>query len=135
MGPNEKNETDRKEKNMKKTLSASVDPEVYEALGEAARAGGTSKSAVVSGALRLYTSLPPASRRAFREGGPSYGPAFRERVRREVELAILRSRWEELADRIDERGGEGEPSPLSEEDLLEAAEAAVRQARKRPSGG
>lgn len=130
MGTNEKNEKSRK-----KTLSASVDPEVYEALGEAARAGGTSKSAVVAGALRLYTSLPPASRRAFREGGPSYGPAFRQRVRREVELAVLRSRWEELADRIDEQLGEDEASPLSEEDLLETAEDAVRRAREESSGG
>lgn len=124
-----------KGKQQKKTLSASVDPEVYEALEEAARTGGTSKSAVVSGALRLYTSLPPASRRALREGGQPYGPAFRERMLREVELAVLRSRWEELADRVDEGIGDGVPSELSEEDLLAAAEDAVGRAREGPSGG
>ncbi|MGH7564333.1 MAG: ribbon-helix-helix protein, CopG family [Gemmatimonadota bacterium] len=118
----------------KKTLSASVDPDVYEQLRRTARETGRSQSAVITSALKLYASLPPAGRRAFDEiirqvpASPQH-----EQFLRDVQRALLRSRWEMLAEQIDREIGGEPPGEVSEEDLTDLAEVAIRETRRHRS--
>lgn len=117
----------------KKTLSASVDPEVYEQLQRTARETGRTQSAVVTSALELYASLPPAGRRAFDEIRQARGSRYHEQLLREIQRALLRSRWEILAERIDREIGDALPAEISEDDLAAHAEEAIREARRHRS--
>lgn len=118
----------------KKTLSASVDPDVYEQLRRTARETGRSQSSIITSALKLYDSLPPAGRRAFDEiirQAPA--SSHHEQFLRDVQRALFRSRWEMLAERIDRELGDTLPAEASEEDLDEKAAEAIRETRRRRS--
>ncbi|MGH7587865.1 MAG: ribbon-helix-helix protein, CopG family [Gemmatimonadota bacterium] len=118
----------------KKTLSASVDPDVYEQLRRTARESGRSQSAIITSALKLYASLPPAGRRAFDEI-IQLAPAssHQEQFLRDLQRALLRSRWEMLAERIDREIGGALPAEVSEDELTGLAEEAIRETRRRRS--
>lgn len=118
----------------KKTLSASVDPDVYEQLRRTAQETGRSQSAVITSALKLYGSLPPAGRRAFDEIIRQVpASSHHEQFLRDVQRALFRSRWEMLAERIDREIGDALPAEASEKELAEKAEEAIRETRRRRS--
>lgn len=118
----------------KKTLSASVDPDVYEQLRRTARETGRSQSAVVTSALKLYASLPAAGRRAFDEMIRQVPASpHQEQFLRDVQRALLRSRWEMLAERIDREIGRVLPAEVSEDELTGLAEEAIQETRRRRS--
>ncbi len=75
-----------------KTLTASVDPDLYRRAREAARAAGQAQSTVVAEALSLYLALPNDVRAALRRL-PSDAAA--EALRR----ALARGLWDDAAER------------------------------------
>jgi len=111
-----------------KTLSASLDPETYEAAQRAAGEERRSQSFVVSEALKLYTALPLDIRQLLaRVGHDEQAEDVEKKITAAIRRAILTSALDGLAAR---------QSPLdSTESEIEAlSDEAVKWARKQPSG-
>lgn len=114
-----------------KTLSASLDPETYQAAQRAAGEERRSQSYVVSEALRLYTALPLEIRQLLsrveqQEAGDGEGKGVAENISRAIRRAILTSALDGLAARIP-------PLDANESEIDGLADEAVKWTRKRPS--
>ena len=83
-----------------KTLSASLDPGLYDRTKQTAREEGRKQSAVVAEALSLYTALPRDVRQLLRDlavaDTAELGPALAARLR----TALLDVRWEQSLARL-----------------------------------
>lgn len=83
-----------------KTLSASLDPTLYQRTRRAAREEGRKQSAVVAEALSLYTALPATVRQLLRELGLSETPEIAQQLAAHLQAAVLELRWQLLLKRI-----------------------------------
>ncbi|MGH7545566.1 MAG: hypothetical protein ACREKI_05220 [Gemmatimonadota bacterium] len=117
-----------------KTLSASVPQPVYERAREVVRSENRRQSAVVADALRLYTSLTPAARRVMEELAEEYGAGMPARLESELSRALLRVRWEALAEETRRRLPK-ELAELSEEELAGVVEEEITGARREGRAG
>lgn len=75
-----------------KTLTASVDPDLYRRAREAARAAGQAQSTVVAEALSLYIALPEDVRAVLRRLAP-------EAAARLLQGTLARGLWDEAVER------------------------------------
>lgn len=75
-----------------KTLTASVDPDLYRRAREAARAAGQAQSTVVAEALSLYVALPNDVRAALRQLPP-------DAAANALRGALARGLWDEAVER------------------------------------
>lgn len=117
-----------------KTLSASVPQPVYERARDVVRTENRKQSAVVADALRLYTSLTPAARRVMEELAEEYGAGASARLESELSRALLRVRWEALADET-RRRLPNEVAELSDEELAELVGEEIAGARRERGTG
>ena len=109
-----------------KTLSASLDPDVYRAAQRAAGEERRPQSYVVAEALKLYTALPLEIRQLLSRGVQQEGEQdFAESVSNAIRSAVLTSALSSLAARLP-------PLDASESDNETLADEAVRWARKQP---
>lgn len=112
-----------------KTLSASVPQAVYERAREVVRRESRKQSAVVADALRLYTALTPAARRVMEQLAGEYGSQASARLEAELSRALLRVRWEALAEETRRRIPK-ELAELSDDELSKLVEEEVTDARR-----
>jgi predicted transcriptional regulator len=75
-----------------KTLTASVDPDLYRRARQAARATGQAQSTVVAEALSLYVALPTDVRAVLRGLPP-------EAAAHALRTALARGLWDDAVDR------------------------------------
>ena len=83
-----------------KTLSASLDPALYQRTRKTAREDGRRQSTVVAEALSLYTGLPPDLRQLLRDLGLASTPGVAEQLAARLRGAVLELRWQLLLERI-----------------------------------
>ncbi len=107
-----------------KTFSASVDAELLDRVRNAAEREGRSQSGVVAAALELYTALDPAGQRVLAELARTAGPSA---IAQAVQRVLFRLRWSLLA--AETRAGHAETPPLPDAQIIELADAAVRETR------
>ena len=102
-----------------KTLSASIDPDLYHRTQRTAQQEGRKQSAVVAEALSLYTSLPAELRKLLRDltlgENRDVAAALAERLR----AAALEVRWEQLLAQL---RAETDPAVLDRFDAMTAVE-------------
>ena len=111
-----------------KTLSASLDPDIYRAAQRAAGEERRPQSYVVAEALKLYTALPLEIRQLLSRGEHPEGENdFAENVSNAIRSAVLNSALDGIAARLP-------PLDASEADIETLAAEAVRWARKQPGG-
>lgn len=113
-----------------KTLSASVPESVYRRTRDIVRNERRRQSAVVTDALRLYSALTPAARRVMEDLTEQYAPAAVEKLRSELSRALLRARWEVLADETAQRLPP-ELTKLPDQALMRAVDDEVAATRRK----
>ncbi|MEE9218136.1 MAG: hypothetical protein V3U98_03625 [Acidobacteriota bacterium] len=118
-----------------KTLSASLDPKLYQRIKRTAREDGRKQSALVAEALSLYTALPADLRQLLRDLAPSQTPELAAALAARLRAAVLELRWERFLARL---RSEGDPAVLERFDAMTAeeldtlAEEAVHASRSDP---
>lgn len=116
-----------------KTLSASLDPALYERTRRAARQDGRKQSAVVAEALSLYTLLPTELRQLLRDLGLARSPAVAAQLAERLRGAVLELRWQLLLGRIRDTldpAVKARLEAVSAEQLDALADEAVRSTRR-----
>jgi PleD family two-component response regulator len=115
-----------------RTISASASAEVAERVLQTAKLEDRTPSQVVAAAADLYTRLSPEAHIALRRIELLGGAAALERVLAAISRDILRHQFDAArqAGAAAMRVAEGDPAP-SDDDLLEAASAAVARAGTR----
>ena len=114
-----------------KTLSASLDPALYQRTRKAAREEGRKQSAVVAEALSLYTGLPPDLRQLLRDLDLTSTPGVAEQLAARLRSAVLELRWQLLLERIRDAMDpalRARFEAMTAEELDSLAEEAVRSA-------
>lgn len=112
-----------------KTLTASVDPDLYRRTREAARAAGQAQSTLVAEALSIYVALPDGVRAALRRMPP-------EAAARALRRGVARELWEDAVERWREALPAAERrrlAQLSDDEVMERAIREVARERTRRS--
>lgn len=115
-----------------KTLSASLDPGLYDRTQQTAREEGRKQSAVVAEALSFYTALPRDVRRLLRDLALTDTPELAAALATRLRAALLDVRWEQSIARI---RAATEPAVLkrfegmTDEEIDALADEAVRATR------
>lgn len=102
-----------------KTLSASIDPDLYRQTQATARQEGRRQSAVVAEALSLYTALPADLRKLLRDLSPGDTRAAAAALAERLQAAVLELRWERLLTQL---RAETDPAVLNRFDAMTAEE-------------
>ncbi len=102
-----------------KTLSASLDPALYQRTRRTAREDGRRQSAVVAEALSLYTALPADLRQLMRDLAPTETPERAAAWATRLRVAVLELRWERLLTLL---RAETDPAALERLDTMTAEE-------------
>ncbi len=117
-----------------KTLSASLDPGLYDRTKQTAREDGRKQSAVVAEALSLYTALPSDVRQLLRDlavaDTPELAPALATRLR----AALLDFRWQQSMAQLraaTESADLQRFDAMTDEEIDALADEAVRATRSR----
>lgn len=114
-----------------RTLSASLDADLIDRTRVVAEKERRTQSAVISAALDVYTSMNTIAHQALEDTARRIGM---DGVAEHLERAILRLRWELLAeqarDEVRERFEE-----MSDEEVMALVDEEVREARRARRGG